>query len=285
MAKFGKSHRLMNANGGGGGGFLANLGVKLPFGMSNIGNNAPVQPQNNNPNFPSKNQLDPKNQPDPITGQPGTEANNDPANNADPQKGQGSQLDNFKDLFKVQTDDKGNPQVPVDPLSGPLLTVDPQKLKEAASKLNFTGNIAPEQLQKAMSGQDPQAFMDVLNSVAQGAFLQAMQVNAGVVETAFQKHTSRIETALPDRIRNIQVRNAAPKHAALSHPAAAPMVEALKGQIARANPHLSPEKVAEHAENYFIAFASDVTAGNQQQSNGNKSGPQETDWAALLGGS
>jgi hypothetical protein len=46
-----------------GNGFLANMASKLPFGMSNVNNNTKYFPADSaaNPNFPSKNQLDPKN--------------------------------------------------------------------------------------------------------------------------------------------------------------------------------------------------------------------------------
>lgn len=279
--------RLLNAAGGGGGGFFS--GIKLPFGMSNA-NPAPMVP-NPNPAFPAKNQLDPKNNtldPNNVNRQAGDsgEPNADPNNNADPNKGApGSQLDSFKDLFTVPTDDKGQPQLPTDPMAGPLLAVNAEKLREAAGKMNFTAGVAPELLQKAMSGQDPQAFMDVLNTVAQGAFLQAMTVNAGVVETAFSRHSQRIDQALPGRIRSVQIGQSAPKHPALSHPAAAPMVAALKSQIASTNPHLTPEQVAEKAEGYVIAMASDITTHNTQQSNQNQNGSkQETDWIGLLSG-
>jgi hypothetical protein len=273
----------------------------LPFGRSNASTGGVQMPnpnqggaqQTGNPNFPSRTQLDQKNNtldpnnPNNQTGnnEPGT----DPNNNADPTKGQGgSSLDQFKDLFRIPTDDKGNPTLPADPMQGSVLAVNPEKLREAASKMNFLGSISQEQLQKAMSGQDPQAFMEVLNATAQSAFLQAMQVNAGVVETAIGKNNQRFEQALPDRIRNFQVQNAAPKHPALSHPAAQPMVDALKQNIARTNPHLTPDRVVEMAENYVIAMATDInnvnSANNKKNTPNNGTGSSDVDWMQLLGG-
>jgi hypothetical protein len=279
--------RLLNANGGSGGGFMQ----WLPFGRSNVSNNgvpANQQPQGN-PNFPSKTQLDPKNNtldPNNANNQNGNnEPNNNPNNNPDPNKGvQGSQLDNFKDLFKVQVDDKGNPVTTTDPLAGPILNVDPQKLREAASKMNFVSGVPQELMQKVMAGNDPQALVELINLTSQQAFLQAMQVNAGVVENALTKHTARIETALPDRIRNFQIQNTAPKNPVLSHPAVAPVLDGLKRTIASANPHLSPEKVAEHAENYVTAMATDLMGANNPTGSNKQQSTQETDWNALLTG-
>lgn len=271
-----------------------NFGIKLPFGMSNVSNPNP-NPTVNNPGGNTGAKPLPK-----VTDQnnntlnPGNananagntnEPNNDPNANADPAKGQGSQLDNFKDLFTIPTDATGKPIVHTDPLAGPLLSVNPEKLREAASKMNFTAGISPELLVKAMSGNDPQAFMEAINTAAQGAFLQAMQVNAGVVENAFSKHTTRMEAALPDRIRNVQIGQAVPTHPALSHPAAAPMVAALKMQIAANNPTLSPDRVASMAENYVIAMASDINAENTRQDTVKANAADKSvDWMALLGG-
>jgi hypothetical protein len=263
------------------------LGFSLPFGASNQ-SNPTAQP--NNPNFPANKQLEPKN-PDGSPRQQmqqqegNNEPNNDPNNNPDPNKGaQGSQLDAFSDLFKLPTDDKGNVVSHSNPMAEPLLKVDPAALKAAASKMNFAAGIDPEVLTKAMSGQDPQAFMAVLNTVAQNGFAAAMQANAGVVETAFSKHTSRFESVLPDRIRETQINQAAPKHPALSHPAAAPMVAAMKSQIAAKNPHLPPDRVADMAENYFLSFAGDISKHNETQSTANKKpAAGEVDWNAVLG--
>lgn len=272
------------------GSFLSNL---LPFGMSNVSNPNPSPDGNKpNPNFPANKQLDPKNPgADPSSNnnqnpQNDPTKNGDPANNADPTKGaQGSQLDNFVDMFKLPVDDKGNTVQNVDPMAGPLLSVNPEKLREAAGKLNFSSNVAPELLAKAASGQDPQAFMDVLNQVAQNGFLAAMQANAGVVETAFSKHTQRIDAALPGRIRDTQIKQSVPKHKVLSHPAAAPMISSLKMSIAQTNPTLSPDRVTEMAENYVIAMATDINDTNQRDDPANRKRETEAagiDWMALL---
>lgn len=274
--------RLLNANGGSSGGFLANMGIKLPFGMSNVSSHQ----QEKNPNFPSKDQLDQKNNNAKVDaqGNPITDVNNNPDNNADPNKGtQGSQLDNFKDIFTIPTDKDGKPIVAVDPFATPITNVDPAKLREAASKMNFAAGITAETVTKAM--QDPAAFLQLINTVGQQSFAAALQATTGITERSINDNNQRFEQALPDRIRSQQIAQTASKHPALSHPAAAPMVAALKSQIAATNPHLSPEQVASKAEGYVIAMASDINNVNtQQQQEQNRSNVKEVDWTALLGG-
>lgn len=264
------------------------LGFNLPFGSSNV-NNTNLQPGGaNNPNFPSKNQMDPKNPGADVKNQQQQQnGNNEPneggENNADPNKGaQGSQLDSFKDLFKLPTDDKGNVVSSSNPLAEPLFAIDPAKVKEAASKMNFASGVDPATAQKALQG-DVQSFMDVINSVAQAGFAAAFQANAGITETAFNKNNARFESALPDRIRATQIKQTAIKHPALNHPAATVMIDSLKSTIAQTNPTLSPERVADMAENYVIAMAGDINNVNsQQQQQNQRNSTMEVDWAELL---
>jgi hypothetical protein len=48
------------------------------------------------------------------------------------------------------------------------------------------------------------------------------------------------------------------------------MVAALKSQIASTNPHLTPDRVAEMAENYVIAMAKDINNVNLAPTDKNK---------------
>ena len=236
---------------------------------------------------PSSTQLNPQNNNNPANtanaGAGQQEPNNNPNNNADLNKGaQGSQLDNFKDIFKIPTDDKGQPTIPnTNPLADPIMSVDPQKLREAAGKMDFTRGLEPELLQKAMSGQDPQAFMQVLNSVAQNGFSTALAATATMQNQALNTYHTRLDGTLASRVRDVQISQAAPKNPALAHPSAQPVLSAIRQSVAQANPHLSPEKVAETAENYFVAMAADMQAANEKSQPQTKSAG-ETDWMALL---
>ncbi len=186
--------------------------------------------------------------------------NTDPVVNADPNKGQaGSQLDGFKDIFTIKTDDKGNPVTPADPLSQPLLTMDPTKLQEAARKMNLAGTIDPQLMTKALAG-DAGALAALLNQGAQNAFLAATNATSAIVEEAVRKNNQRYDAALPDRIRDHQLQNSASSNPILNHPAAKPLVDGMKAQIAAANPHLSAEAVQQKAEAYVVALNSDMNA-------------------------
>lgn len=259
------------------------FGVNIPFGMSNANNPRNPATPPANPNFPANKQLDPKNMgADPANVNNQNVGNNEPGNDPNAGKEPGSQLDSFADVFKLPTSADGQPQLPTDPMAGPITNIDPAKLREAASKMNFAAGVSPELLQKAMSGQDPQAFMAVLNTVAQNGFTAALTTSTNAFESGIAKFRDNLDSALPERVRQVQIRQAAPRNPVLNHPAAKPVVEAMKLQIATANPSLPPDRVAEMSENYFLAMMQDMNTNTQQQQANLPSNKKETDWMALL---
>lgn len=260
---------------------VGNFISRTVFGQSNQGNNPNPgpgyqtgkqqieQPQNNNSQIQSGN-----------TGA----ADATGGEQIDPnKKPEGSQLDTFNDLFKMETDDKGQPIVRSDPMDGPIMNLDAAKLQEAAKKMNFTQGMDPEILQKAMSGSDPAAFMQVLNTAVQNGFQGAIKVTQQMAEEAIQRNNARVEAALPDRIRTTQIRQHQSSNPVLSHPAVAPIMEGLKATIAQKNPNLSPDRVAGMAEQYFMAMHGELNnvsqANDKQQRDKQNNSP---DWENLL---
>ena len=188
-------------------------------------------------------------------------------------------LDSFTDLFKITEDDKKN--APPDPFGEPLLTFDPKKFGEASSKMNFAAGITPDQIQKALGG-DQQVFAAILNRVSQSTFTAAAQVFTGILEQSVKKNNSRWDNALDSRFRTLQINSQRPTNVALQHPAAQPIVEALKATIAAKNQNLRPDEVTAKAEEYFTTLAESLAAAKAPKDE--KKTPAETDWTAYLGG-
>jgi len=178
------------------------------------------------------------------------------------------------------------PAPQADPFATPLLNSDPAKLQAAAAKIDFTAGIAPELMQKAMSGQDPQAFLQVLNHVGQRSLVTAAQLSTGMVENATRANNSRIMEALPNHVNSIQLSQMAPENPALAHPAAQPLLQLARAQIKANNPDLTPAQINQRAEQYLTGFGQAIAGtsqnGNQGQ-NGQPQQQQEPDWGALLG--
>lgn len=208
---------------------------------------------------------------------------NDPNNvNADgtpKSKEPSSPLDAFKDLFTI--DPKAAPKT--DPLSEKLLNLDPKKLGESVAKMDFARSLNPELVQKALGG-DAASFATAINQVSQATFAASTQMLVNLMEQAIAKNNSRFDSVLGDRIRTAQLSFTRPDNEALSHPAAQPVLAALKTQAASQFPHLSPSEIAKKAEDYFLAMAEAVTSKKPAPAPkpGDRQPRQEQDWGEFL---
>lgn len=181
------------------------------------------------------------------------------------------------DMAKLwQTDPKSVPSV--DPMSTPLFNTDPAAIAAAAGKIDFIGQLPPEMVAKAMSGSDPQAFMQVMNAVAQRTLATATQLNAATIEQATTRNNARIQNALPNRVRQIQLDSIQPENPALQHAASQPLLQMVRAQIQMKNPGISAAEVNKQAETYLVNFAGQLhTPAADDTGTGRPSGTG-TDW-------
>ena len=201
-----------------------------------------------------------------------------PAANAD--SGQKSALDTFADLLKPKQDPNAR-QLPTlnDPILAPL---DPSKLQEQLANANFAASIPAETLQKAVSG-DTQALMEAINAGAREAFMTATQLTHSLSEHAAREAATRLDGSLDRRIRSHQIQTQNTDNPVLQHPAAAPLVKAVKAQIAAANPQMPASEVTKQAENYFLTFANSLTEPQRQAEQAARdSSSGERDFSFLL---
>lgn len=250
------------------------------FGRANAPAPAPAAQQLAAPaNTPPINMnQNPTGQPASLQQNPANPAAN-PAQMIDGQNAAANPLDSFATMFKPKPVDPNAPKAPTlqDPLLGPL---DPTAFRQQINQANFAASIPQDTIQKAMSG-DAQAFSDAINSAAREAFAAAAQLSHGLVEHGARTAAERLNGSLDSRIRNIQIKNQNTSHEALSHPAVAPMLSAVKMQIAQSNPQLSPEAVQQQAEQYFTQMADVLTAPKRAAAQA-ASTPKEMDFSSYL---
>jgi hypothetical protein len=196
-----------------------------------------------------------------------------------PAGGPQNPLDSFADMFKPRAADPNAQRAPTlqDPILGQL---DPNAFKQQVSQANFAAAIPQDTIQKAISG-DAQAFADAINTAAREAFAAAAQLSHGLVEHGSRTAAERVNSSLDSRIRNFQIKTQNTNHEALAHPAVAPMLNAVKMQIASSNPTLSPEQVQQQAETYFTQMADVLTAPKRQAAQ-DAAKPKEADFSYLL---
>lgn len=197
--------------------------------------------------------------------------------NSEPPAPPPNPLDEFKPLW--QTDPNAKP--PADPLAAPILNSDPAKIKEAASKVDFLGQVPQELLQKVMQGNDPQALMQLINTVSQNTLAMAAQLSTATVEQGAARANQRLLDALPSKVADIQLRQMQPENPILRHEAVQPMLDLARSQLRMQNPNMPPAEVNKRAEDYILAVAKAATGSADTQSGTSRVDPSE-DWDRFL---
>lgn len=183
-------------------------------------------------------------------------------------------LDTMKALW--QTDPNSAPSV--DPLATPLFNSDPAKIAAAASKIDLVSQIPADLMAKAMSGQDPAAFAQVLNAVAQRTLATSTQLNAATVEQAAATNNQRMLQALPGKVRQIQLDGMQPDNPLLQHEAAQPFLNMVRSQLASKNPGMSAVEINRQAESIVTGFAGAISPAATAQQPSQPANGGGTDW-------
>lgn len=252
------------------GGMVSNFFGGASGGLEHKGGGSVTPLQANNP----QQQLTTGN-PDPnVTPSHDTKPTPDPLN---------SHLDQMAEVWKTATTADGKPITPqADPLAQPLFNFKNEDVIASAKKLDFTSQVNPELLTKAVGG-DVDAMRQALNETVQTAFA-AMTLQSGkLMNDGFQRHGQAFDAALPTRLRNHEVATRQSDDPVLSHPSVAPVVKAMMATIAAQQPQLRPDQVQSAAENYVKNLGGAFTI--QQQATTVKKQQEESpnwlDWANL----
>lgn len=111
-------------------------------------------------------------------------------------------------------------------------TITPEKMMEAASKVDFTKVLTPEELTKVQAGGEEaqKILINVINKVSQAAYGQSAVVAKKLVDSAVEKEREAFLSSLPSLIKKHAVTDPA-EDPALQNPAIAPVVAAIKTQL------------------------------------------------------
>lgn len=208
---------------------------------------------------------------DPATVPPAGSANPTPAEPANP-------LDNFAKIWETPQG-----QSSADPFATPLLNSDPTQIQAAAGKMNFTQGIPQDAITKALSGDVP-SFLAVINKAVQNATAVNAQLSTQTVERAISANNNRVFQALPNKVRDVQLAGLTPENPALSHPAAQPVLNMLRAQVAANNPGMSAVAVNQQVEQFFSTFASALQAPAAQAAQAAQAAkdPDSYDWSTFI---
>ena len=161
-------------------------------------------------------------------------------------------LDAFAGLWQTapELDENGNPvkaETPKDLTN--LLTIDPAKIGEAASKVNFSSAITPEQIEAITAGGEEaqKAFVEAMNSVSQQVFSQSLVANASLLQEALSKTDVIIDRKTDESIKRHNISDKITgSNELLAHPAVSPLVEVVKSNLTSKFPDATPQEISEN---------------------------------------
>jgi len=221
------------------------------FRTAFTGNTPPVPPHNPNlPVNPPPTGVNNPGQPLPGTGGgPNTPPNIVPAAPETPE----DPLSGLKPFADIWTPVKVDPNNP-DPNPYPFANLDPAKVMESAGKLDFSKAVTPELMQQvAAGGQEAVAALaKIVNNLGQNVSGQQIIATNKMLEAALEAQRKAFEAQIPSLVRQHAVKDAlVNQHPAMSNPAIAPMVDALRTQYINKNPTATAAQVTE-ALNTFL---------------------------------
>lgn len=204
----------------------------------------------------------------------GAPANGGPAGGA---PAGGSPMDAFTQLWQTPADSQGNAST--NPLDA--FNFDPSKVIEGSRKLNFGAGVSQEQVTKALGG-DAGSLMQLINTVAQNAFAQSVQFNAGMMRHGVEGFGADLERRLPDMFRQYSTEAQLNSNPLAQHPATQPLLKALSTQFTAQYPMASAQEIQQYVQEYFNGIVSMIKQPDAEQT---PTGPVEINWEQLANGS
>lgn len=184
----------------------------------------------------------------------------------------------FAKLWETKpTDDAGNKSI--------FANIDPQKVREAAGKVDFAQVVTPETLAKIQAGgQDAtMALAEALNKVAQTVYAQSAVASTQLIDRALAEQSTRFEAKLPELVKRQTVAESVRgENKIFSDPSLVPVVNLIQNQLVQTYPNASPVELKDMTVKYFKEIASAVNpAPAPSKSSKTAKGDDGFDWEAF----
>lgn len=186
-------------------------------------------------------------------------------------------LDQYTDMWAPAKDGEGPKQY-----SSAFEKVTPESLQTHAATKDFSKVITPEMMTKISAGGEEAAaaMMQAMNTVSQAAYAESTASTMSLIDAALAKQREQFTEALPGMLKqqnlSENLRNTNP---IFNHPAAAPMLEIFKNQIALKYPNATVAEQAKMANDYLIDFSNAANPPKPSESEKKKAEENKTDWS------
>ena len=152
------------------------------------------------------------------------------------------------------------PTDPNAPPSGDQNTLTPEKMLDAAGKIDFKRVLDQDSLRKIAAGGDEAvaAMAELLNKTAQTVYGQSTVVAQKLIETQVQKARDEFTAQLPGLVKKQNMQDSLlTENPAFKKPSVAPVVTAIQNQLAAKYPNATASELNAMAKDYLKAAAED----------------------------
>ena len=167
--------------------------------------------------------------------------------------------------------------------------LDPEKLREAVAKNDFSRVLSPDTLAKIKAGGDDAVagFSEGMNALGQSLFTQQTLATTKIVEQALEQQRKQFETMIPTLVRRASSADSlGAENPAFKHPAVQPIVEALRSQFLTKNPNATAAEINEQIKEVMggigQAFAPQVSDSGSGQNLRTRGQAKDQDWSVFL---
>ena len=162
--------------------------------------------------------------------------------------------------------------------------IDPQKVQEAAGKVNFAQTIGSETFAKIQAGgpEAAQAFVDAMNKVSQTVYAQSAVATTQLIDRALAEQATRFEAKLPELVRKQNVSEGLKgENPIFSNPALAPVVGMIQNQLSGQFPNASAAELKQMTVKYFTEMTGAMAPAPKQSKSNTKGKDDGFDWDAF----
>lgn len=188
-----------------------------------------------------------------------------------------SPADKFADLWEPAKQDESNNGAAQQGLT-------PEKMLEAASKVDFKRVLDQESLAKIAAGGDGaiEALANLLNKTSQTVYGQSTVVAQKLIESEVAKARQEFLDQIPGLVKKQTMRESLlTDNPAFKKPSVAPIVEAIQAQLAQKNPKATAAELNAMAKEYLQIAAQDFAPAPPKVVDPTK---EATDWDEYVTG-
>lgn len=192
-----------------------------------------------------------------------------------PQSQEQSPLDKFAKVWETPPTDNQNT-----PPAGGLT---PEKMLEAASKVDFSRVLDQELLKKVTAGGEDavKALVQVLNTQSQAIYGQSSVVAKKLVDSAVEQATRDFASKVPELVKKHSLKEGlVTENPAFNNPAVAPIVGMIQEQLAAKYPNASSTELQKLAKEYFSGAAQ--LFGPQSTPSSGPKAKDDIDWEGWI---